>query len=417
LSILKKTLIQFYFYTSSVTAHIKTLTFFFSLSLLLLFSLITYPIIRYLSHQNGPFIANGTMVIDLTETDLLPLCFHGNFHAIVSCWIAEDDGLPKTWKKNMKSWDEMTPRVQAKFLSLWTALPDTKKAKIISDATNPTKVALTVDEKRAGRYVSSPAQGVLQRIARALQQRLFLISQENDSTEDNIHRKFVVLGSTGNVYNVEIGRRPSCTCPDHAKSHLCKHILFVLLKVLRVPARSPLVYQKALLQVELKEIFERADVIAQCSVQAKNEVVRAYNEKMGTSSSSVNSVDVAAAEASRPLPEGECAICFDMMSGRDTVEMCCTCKNFLHRECLQKWLSQSATCCYCRSPWPKAAAGGRASGSTAAERAAEGFMNLGALQGVPEERDTSSYHSYSSSSSYAYGGHWGYGNKKKRRYY
>lgn len=38
-------------------------------------------------------------------------------------------------------------------------------------------------------------------------------------------QQFSVLGATGNVYTVEIGRHPHCTCPDHMKGNICKHIL------------------------------------------------------------------------------------------------------------------------------------------------------------------------------------------------
>lgn len=70
------------------------------------------------------------------------------------------------------------------------------------------------------------------RIERALNQRLYLISQQDNSTENESSRKYVVLGSTGNVYDVEFCSDPSCSCPDHQKSDsFCKHILFIMLKV------------------------------------------------------------------------------------------------------------------------------------------------------------------------------------------
>lgn len=47
--------------------------------------------------------------------------------------------------------------------------------------------------------------------------------------------------------------------PDNAKGHLCKHIIFVLHRVLKVERKSPLIYQEALLTSELREIFSKAD--------------------------------------------------------------------------------------------------------------------------------------------------------------
>lgn len=79
---------------------------------------------------------------------------------------------------------------------------------------------------------------------------------------------------------VTICRKPSCTCPDHAKGNLCKHIvqfnylckwqslqsahfpflpqLFIMLKVLRINSESPYLYQVALVPSELQEIFSKA---------------------------------------------------------------------------------------------------------------------------------------------------------------
>jgi len=74
-------------------------------------------------------------------------------------------------------------------------------------------------------------------IAQALTQHLFLV-QKNDSANSTtmLEGSFVILSLTGNVYMVKVSHHiPSCTCPDHTHGHLCKHILFVLLKVMRLP--------------------------------------------------------------------------------------------------------------------------------------------------------------------------------------
>jgi uncharacterized Zn finger protein len=55
------------------------------------------------------------------------------------------------------------------------------------------------------------------------------------------------------VYDVTISRRPHCSCPDHANGNLCKHILFVMLRVLKLSTTNPLVWQKALLTKEVRQ--------------------------------------------------------------------------------------------------------------------------------------------------------------------
>jgi hypothetical protein len=54
------------------------------------------------------------------------------------------------------------------------------------------------------------------------------------------------------VYTVKISRYLHCDCPDHAKGNLCKHILFVMLRVLKLSHDNPLVWQRALLTKEVR---------------------------------------------------------------------------------------------------------------------------------------------------------------------
>ena len=53
------------------------------------------------------------------------------------------------------------------------------------------------------------------------------------------------------VYKVTVSRHPSCTCPDFQKGNFCKHLLFVMLRVIRLADTDPLVWQRALLTSEV----------------------------------------------------------------------------------------------------------------------------------------------------------------------
>jgi hypothetical protein len=82
-------------------------------------------------------------------------------------------------------------------------------------------------EKRAARYRSKPPEGVMARIHRAISQRLYLLDQRDTSGSggtgtsvgtsarpgQQMSRHYAVLGSTGNVYDVDICQKPCCTCP------------------------------------------------------------------------------------------------------------------------------------------------------------------------------------------------------------
>jgi len=82
--------------------------------------------------------------------------------------------------------------------------------------------------------------GISDRISRALSQRLYLVHRKETSVKGSLQHEFAVLGSTGNVYQVRISKHPFCSCPDHSKGNVCKHILFVFLKVVPYPILHPL---------------------------------------------------------------------------------------------------------------------------------------------------------------------------------
>ncbi len=110
------------------------------------------------------------------------------------------------------------------------------------------------NEKRLRPYRSTCPDGIWQRILRAKTQRLYLIHR---GAIENNQCEFAVLGSTGNIYNVTMKHLPKCTCPDFTRghNHLCKHILFVLLKVMAIDENSPYLYQAAWLTSELQDMF------------------------------------------------------------------------------------------------------------------------------------------------------------------
>ena len=92
-------------------------------------------------------------------------------------------------------------------------------------------------------------------------------------------QKYVLLGSTGNAYDVHITEQSTCSCPDSQKGNLCKHIIFILAKVLKVPTNSYLLCQRALSLDQLQSMFSyrrfnEADNIIR--IRARNDVTAAY---------------------------------------------------------------------------------------------------------------------------------------------
>lgn len=174
-------------------------------------------------------------------------------------------------------------------------------------------------EKRLAKKRNKCPVAVAERAERVKAQRIFMVHRERDLA--NLKETCSVLGSTGNVYTVEFGQVPSCTCPDYFKGNHCKHIIFVALKVMRISETSDLWYQKAYLRSELEEIFANAPVNQFNSAQASASVQKAYREHMGLEPASAEENkkdavgdDLRDDEGKRKPVEGdECPICADEM--------------------------------------------------------------------------------------------------------
>lgn len=212
------------------------------------------------------------------------------------------------------------------------------------------------------------------------------------------------------MYTVIIDKTPSCNCPDASKGNHCKHILFIFLKVLQVSQSSGLWYQKALLSSELQEIFSHAPPAPNSVInqRARDAYARATGKATTPSEESE-----AAKKRRTPGPEDDCPICYESMHGVEgnTLIWCETCANAVHKECFTQWAKscgQNITCVFCRSPWVNVSAGGQASGKGKASMS-EGYINLGSVAGLSQERDTSSYY-HGSRRGYRHYGHQDYEN-------
>eukprot|EP00977_Amphora_coffeiformis_P010721 scaffold2512_cov164-Amphora_coffeaeformis.AAC.6 len=285
-------------------------------------------------------------------------------------------------------------------------------------------------EKRLKKYRPTCSRGVQDRIARARNQRLFLVEPPtppaaaaagNEDGSNSLSRECTVLGSTGNVYKVTLAHLVHCTCPDHAKGNVCKHILFVMLKVVGLPATSPLVHQAALLSNELREIFAMLDQrMAQVGrnggVMANARVREAYQDLTSPAPKCAQQDDddendkkletTLTGTARQPIEHEDCPICFDPLlpdGGNQKKEQIVFCRavcgyNF-HKTCMASWKTQSSTCPNCRAEWVDDSS---STGAGVVVSSPEGYTNLGRLQGQRTTRDTSTYSEW-------------YGRNKRRR--
>ncbi|KAL3655684.1 hypothetical protein CASFOL_000080 [Castilleja foliolosa] len=193
------------------------------------------------------------------------------------------------------------------------------------------------DHRRHHRF--TPSQPFSDRIVRAVSHHLRLLHRADSL--------FFILGATGNVYTVSISAAPSCTCPDRATP--CKHILFVLIRVLGLPLDDPSLWRRTLRPCQLSRLLSLPTSGEALAGVALRERFHQLFFRGGVGRS--RRPEVAAAEGGG----GACPVCLEEMGREDRVVGCGTCKNVIHEECFLAWKRscrrRSATCVLCRARW------------------------------------------------------------------
>lgn len=250
----------------------------------------------------------------------------------------------------------------------------TRRKKAKRDGDGPTV------EKRLRRHRARAPGSYLEIKGRALTQRLTVLSRERCGTDELPEEKVAIAGSTGNVYTVNVGLLPSCNCPHAKKGSQCKHIVYIMLRVMK--AREEVAYQLALTSTELRELIKNAPLIPGVETDG--------NDKPGEE----------LAGNRKPI-EGECPICYDELDPKkDNVIFCKTsCGNNVHKGCMQSWIQVAArgkaTCPYCRTVWETAEVFDGSLGdidTEGLERNEDGYLNVAGQLGLSGERDYSTYH-------------------------
>jgi hypothetical protein len=275
--------------------------------------------------------------------------------------------IPKTAKK-------LTKATEIVDLTADSPKKSSPKGKGKHNSDEPTK------EKRLKRYRASAPQTYLVIKERAMTQRLTVLSRERCGTDDLPEEKIVMAGSTGNVYTQVVKLQPSCDCPHARKGNQCKHIIYVMLRVLK--AREDIAYQLALTASELHEVFKNAPPIPGVETDTKDaQGVQDGNRK--------------------PI-EGECPICYDDLDpDKDAIVYCQTsCGNNVHKSCMQTWIAMAkskATCPYCRAKWAAEDVFDGKLGDIDTKglaRNEDGYVNIAGQLGLSGERDYSTYHQF-----------------------
>ncbi|CAO2816804.1 unnamed protein product [Amaranthus hypochondriacus] len=185
-----------------------------------------------------------------------------------------------------------------------------------------------------------PTQAFTDRIIRALSNRLLLLYRSDPN--------FYVLGATGNVYVVNVSTSLVCTCPDRTTP--CKHILFVLIKVLGVPLDDTCLGRRTLRPSQVTRLLANPssiDALAGPTLRERfHQAFFRQRELHGREHAPCSNVEEGAT----------CPICLEEMGKQgEKLVACGTCRNALHEECLMTWKRtqrrRSIRCVICRSRW------------------------------------------------------------------
>ena len=209
--------------------------------------------------------------------------------------------------------------------------PEAKRRESLEKDSGFARLPKDVSKRKApasGLCRAKSASAVVQvkdRIVRVLCQRMYLINRYR--SEGRPSEDFDVYGSGGNVYKVTVGPATKCSCMDwRIRRGLCKHLIFVLLKVLSIGMSSPILLNNSLTAEQVEDLFESARPNpVDADAMAPTEVREAWEMSVGLrSASGSKDRDQAEPEGKRLLPvEGDCCpICYEVSITSRHVQDC-----------------------------------------------------------------------------------------------
>ncbi len=191
----------------------------------------------------------------------------------------------------------------------------------------------------------------LRRINKVYSEEYYLLDHSINDTKVECF----ISGSTKNVYSVHITRENGklwCDCPDmknysNKYNIICKHCCFVILKIAKL-FNTECIQNKQLSEDNINVLINRLQSVSTLDC-IDTQLSSIYN-KLKLESTSDNLVstkfDIKYKEI---IEEDDCPICYDPLINTD-VKSCPECHNFIHTNCIKKWLESKQTCVLCRSP-------------------------------------------------------------------
>jgi len=200
------------------------------------------------------------------------------------------------------------------------------------------------------------------RLERALTQRILLVQWRKVETVC----MFEVLGTRGITYDVEIGDYCSCSCPDfeqRGEQYKCKHILFVLCKLL---GRSQEFARKTSFNAIQVEQWLQDAPVARLSIN-QDEEYKINQEEFAALVTGENVTKIPKSPqvpqtpkiSQCPLEDDPCPICYDDFQKGESILYCSEqCGHNVHSTCYKRWYeyrkkqgNSIPICVFCRATW------------------------------------------------------------------
>ena len=171
-----------------------------------------------------------------------------------------------------------------------------------------------------------------ERIERCYTDNLYLIESLPIDVEHPLERSFIIMGNSGNTYQVTISNYPKCTCPDNQnKGRRCKHIFFVLLRIMNITITN-------------RRKFSDNDLVSMyINIPAITKELMYQGEKPQEKEGVEQKFD-----------EGDlCPICLDLLENGKELDYCkYSCGKTIHKQCYSMWeKTRGKICVYCRGNW------------------------------------------------------------------
>ncbi|AYV79138.1 MAG: hypothetical protein Faunusvirus3_18 [Faunusvirus sp.] len=214
-------------------------------------------------------------------------------------------------------------------------------------------------------------------------EEIYLVNTKFEVTSVAKSWQFTIAGSTKNIYKVALdtdSKRISCDCPDSTSwarrtNSVCKHCCFVMYRVIKyfrynVDTATVWSYDKPIdtffdnliftdtALATIGKLIEKINM--KSSDYTSNYLTEKYNRLNKQSDNTVltdlklSIFDALGNDKSIDAAD-ECSICFNNFeSDKSLLLSCPTCYNYIHKNCMLKWLESQSTCLFCRSDvWMK----------------------------------------------------------------